>query len=982
MPSMTVFPRALRRLALVLPAALLMPQPSLAQEPAAPTPQHVTPADGTPWIYEGSDVPRDKEWIFGELPNGLRYAVRKNGVPPDQVSVRVRIDAGSLHEEDSERGYAHLLEHLLFRESKYLGPAEAIPTWQRLGATFGSDTNAETSPTHTVFKLDLPNVDEAKLAESMKLLSGMVRSPVLSDANVAAEVPIVLAEKRERGGASERAGNASREILFAGQRLANRVPIGTEETLGAATGASVSAFYKRWYRPENAVVVAAGDMDPMQLAAEIEKWFGDWEGEGPHVPAPDFGDPVAPAGADPENPVGEVGVMVEPDLPRSFTYAVMRPWRPVQDTVAYNEGLLRDALAQALINRRLESRARAGGSYLYAQVAQDDVSRSSDMTFINFAPLTGDWKAALDDIRGVIADALATPPSQEEIDRELAEFEIVFKSQVEQRRVLPGPRLADDIVNAVDIREAVAAPETVLTVFNSMKETVTPELILEHTRALFSGDVIRAAYVTPVTGEASEAQLRSALLEEVAADDNARVAAQAISFEDLPPVGEPGEIAAQGPIGVLDIEQVEFANGVKAILWANDAEPGRVAVKVRFGAGYRAIEPDEAVYANLGYAALIGSGIGELGQEELDILSTGRKFGFDFQAGDGAFTFFAQTREADLEEQLYLFAAKLAMPGWDPNPVIRAKAAGKLAYESYSANPGGILQRDLEYLASDGDPRFRTPTPEMFDQATPEGFREVWEPLLKQGPVEVLIFGEFDKAETVEALRRTFGALEPRETPPAAVLERGVEFPESGETVVRYHRGDANQAAAVVAWPTGGGVDDLRESRHLEVLASVFNNRLMEAMREHAGASYAPVVRSDWPSDVNSGGRISALAQLRPEDVPVFFAEADRIANDLAASPVGQDEYNRVVEPLRQYVSRASTGNLFWLYELEGATVDNRRIPLLRYLLADYTEVPPAELQALAQKYFGSREGWKLAVIPQGQEVATAASAGEAVTGR
>ena len=973
MPLMTHFPRAIRRLALVLPAVLLVPQPLLAQEPATPSPQHVTPAGGTPWIYEGSDVPRDEEWIFGELPNGLRYAVRKNGVPPDQVSVRVRIDAGSLHEEDSELGYAHLLEHLLFRESRYLGPAEAIPTWQRLGATFGSDTNAETSPTHTVYKLDLPNVNEAKLAESMKLLSGMVRSPVLSDANVKAEVPIVLAEKRERGGPGERAGNASREVLFSGQRLATRTPIGTEETLGAATGDSVSAFYKRWYRPENAVIVAAGDMDPLQLAAEIEKWFGDWQGEGPAVPAPDFGDPVAPAGADPENPVGEVGVVVEPDLPRSFTYAVMRPWRPVQDTVAYNEGLLRDALAQALINRRLESRARAGGSYLYAQVSQDDVSRSADMTFVSFAPLTDDWKTALDDIRGVIADALATPPSQEEIDRELAEFEIVFKSQVEQRRVLPGPRLADDIVNAVDIREAVAAPETVLTVFNSMRETITPELVLDHTRALFTGDVIRASYVTPATGEASVEAIRAALGEDIAADAEARVAAQAISFDDLPAVGEPGEVVAQAPIGVLDIEQVEFANGVKAILWANDAEPGRVAVKVRFGAGYRAIDPEDAVYANLGYAALIGSGIGELGQEELDVLATGRKFGFDFQTGDGAFSFYAQTREQDLEEQLYLFAAKLAMPGWDPNPVIRAKAAGKLAYESYGANPNGVLQRDLEYLLSDRDARFRTPTPQMFDAATPEGFRETWEPLLKQGPVEVLVFGEFDKAATVDALRRTFGALAPRDATPADVLERPVAFPEAGETVVRHHRGDANQAAAVIAWPSGAGVENLRESRRLEVLVSLFNNRLMEAMREHAGASYSPVVRSEWPSDVNSGGRIAALAQLRPEDVPVFFAEAERIAQELASAPVSEDEYNRVVEPLRQYVSRASTGNLFWLYQLEGATQDPRRIPMLRFLLADYTQTPPTELQALAQKYFGSRAGWRLAVIPQGQTLATAA---------
>ena len=245
----------------------------------------------------------------------------------------------------------------------------------------------------------------------------------------------------------------------------------------------------------------------------------------------------------------------------------------------------------------------------------------------------------------------------------------------------------------------------------------------------------------------------------------------------------------------------------------------------------------------------------------------------------------------------------------------------------------------------------------------------------------MLVFGDFDMASAVESLRKTFGALTPRTPAPTSVLDKPVAFPDGGETVVRYHRGDANQAAAVVAWPSGAGVDNLRESRHLEVLASVFNNRLMDAMREHAGASYSPVVRSSWPSDVNSGGRIAALAQLRPEDVPVFFAEAEKIARDLASAPVGEDEYNRVVEPLRQYVSRASTGNLFWLYQLEGSTVDDRRVEMLRYLLADYTRVPPADLQALAQKYFGSREGWRLAVIPEGQELVTA-SGGAPVAGR
>ena len=321
----------------------------------------------------------------------------------ESLAVRIRMDVGSLYEKDSERGYAHLIEHLTFRQSKYLADGQAIPTWQRLGATFGSDTNAETTPTSTTYKLDLPDATPTGLEESFKLLSGMITAPTLSEANVRTDVPIVLAEKRERGGAGERVQEATRQTFFAGQLLAQRSPIGTVEALERANQTSVRAFHARWYRPQNAVVIVAGDADPARLAALVTKYFSGWKVPGKLSPAPIFGDPVAPGGSDPANPVGETRVLVEPDLPRTLSYAVLRPWRKVDDSIVYNQGLMIDALAQAIINRRLETRARAGGSYLLAQVSQDDVSRSVDGTFVSVTPLTEDWQTAAKDVRGVIA---------------------------------------------------------------------------------------------------------------------------------------------------------------------------------------------------------------------------------------------------------------------------------------------------------------------------------------------------------------------------------------------------------------------------------------------------------------------------------------------------------------------------------------------------------------------------------------------------
>lgn len=968
------------RSAIVLLSLLSLGAATAAQTPGpAPGPalqanagKAVQPSATTPWLYRGSDVPQDPEWLFGELPNGLRYAVRRNGVPPGQVSIRIRMDVGSLHEKPEESGYAHLLEHLVFRQSRYLAEGQAIPTWQRLGAGFGSDTNAETTPTQTVFKLDLPNATPTALDESFKLLSGMMIAPTLSEANVRTEVPIVMAEMRERGGAGQRVADATRKTLYAGQPLADHSPIGTVKTLEAANQESVRAFHQRWYRPENAVIVVAGDADPAQFATLIRKWFADWPAPGKPTPAPSFGDPAAPAGAKGVSPVGETGILVEPDMPRGITYAVLRPWRPVDDTIVYNQGLMIDALSQAIINRRLEQRARAGGSYLIAQVNQSDVSRSVDATFVSITPIGDDWQAALKDVRTVIADAMATPPSKEEIAREVAEMNVTFESLVEQRALLPGSKVADDIVSAVDIRETVANPETVLDIFRRSIPLYTPQAVLRHTRQLFTGTVTRAIYVTPKADDGTDLALRQALTAPVAAGAKVRVSAESVSFAKLPAIGQPGT-ATPAPTGLLGIEQLDFGNGVKALIWPTADDPGRVTVKVRFGTGYRAFRAEDAAYINLGDMALVGSGVGPLGQEELDRITTGRKMGFNFKIDDADFTFTADTRGADLDDQLYLFAAKFATPRWDANPVLRAKAAARLQYEAFSTSPQGVLSRDLKFYQRGQDPRFRTPTPAEVEATTPEGFRRVWEPLLRQGPIEVQVFGDFDRAKTVAALERTFGALPQRGAPASGAGEVPPVGTPSLQPVVLTHRGDENQAAAIVSWPTGGGMAGVHESRQLQVLTDVFTNRLLAAMREKLGASYAPQVVSDWPLDVNGGGSIMAVAQLQPQVVPEFYRIADEIAADLAATPPSAEELALVIEPLRQQITRASTSTAFFMYQLEGGTEDPSRFGAIRSILSDYTQVTPAELQALAGKYLVRGKSWRLAVIPQGQTLATGA---------
>lgn len=950
------FSRIYSRLALLLPMCLLaMPGTAMAEEAKSDDP--------LPWLYKNSDVPVDKSWTFGRLDNGLRYAVKRNGVPPGQVSIRLRLDVGSLMETEQEQGFAHFMEHLTFRGSTHVPDGEAKRVWQRLGATFGSDSNAETTPTQTVYKLDLPNANRNSLDESMKILSGMVSSPGLSITAVNAERPVVLAELRERAGPQAKVQNATRKLFFAGQRLANRAPIGTPETLSAATPQMLQLFHQRWYRPEQAVIVVAGDGDPALFEELLEKHFSNWQGAGEAGRIPDFGAPQETADIS--------RIVIEPTLPRFISMVIARPWEQVEDTIAYNQQILIDLLALQLINRRLEARARAGGSYLQASVGQDDVSRSIDGTFVSIIPLGDDWEAALKDVRGVIADATTVAPSEVDIAREIAEFDAALAIGVESYQTEAARKQADDIVHAVDIRETVATPQVALDVFRAMRGLYTPERLLQSTQKQFKGVSTRALLTSPSVIADGKTRLAAALRKKVDAANDVRVVQSDIGFDSLKKIGSKGAIKSSQTIERFDIEQLELENGVRVLLFPNKAERNKVMVNARFGTGYSGLSPTQESLAWSGALALMASGVGDLGQDDLDKITTGRRIGLGFGIDNDAFEITADTRPTDLEDQLHLIAAKLAFPRWDAAPVIRSKAASLISYDSFSASPQAVLERDLEWLVRGKDPRWKTPDKEDFEQLTAKNFKRFWKPILESGPVELMLFGDFDRDEAVQSILKTFGALKQRKPLKVQPGATSPHFPkpQAGPEVL-VHKGDSERAAAMIAWPTGGGLAKVQESRKLEVLVSIFNDRLFEILRSQQGASYSPQVVNSWPVEFESGGYIGAQSQLTPDNIDRFYNVVELIAKDLRDDPVSADELKRVVEPLRQLIARASSGNSFWMSQMEGASYNPQKFIALRSLLSDYTVITPEEVQALAVKYLDDSKKWKLVVLPETQKLA------------
>lgn len=199
--------------------------------------------------------------LFGQLPNGMRYAIKHNSNPTNALSVRLRIGLGSPVEQEDERGIAHLLEHMAFRGSANYSDGDVFRIVARLGLRSGEDANAFTSQDQTVYQFDLPNNDVASLSTSLGILRDIGSNLRLDQQAIDTESGVVLSEERSRASPALDVENASQTFILEGQIAGSRDAIGTIPTLPAATREKLLDFYRANYQPQNATLVVVGAIE-------------------------------------------------------------------------------------------------------------------------------------------------------------------------------------------------------------------------------------------------------------------------------------------------------------------------------------------------------------------------------------------------------------------------------------------------------------------------------------------------------------------------------------------------------------------------------------------------------------------------------------------------------------------------------------------------------------------------------------------------
>lgn len=909
------------------------------------------------WPQAQSDLPADPDTRFGALPNGMRFAIRKQATPPGQAALRLWIGAGSLQETDAQQGLAHFLEHMAFNGSKAVPEGEMIKILERLGLAFGADTNASTGFDETSYRLDLPRTDAETVDTSLMLLREAAGNLLIDQAAVDRERGVVLSEERARDTPAYRVFKKRLEFMLKGQRLPTRYPIGDVEVLRTAPASQLSAFYNHYYRPEGAVLIAVGDFNTDEMEAKIRARFGDWKGVGEAGAKPDLGQ-IAKRGT-------EARLVVEPGAPLSIQIAWVRPPDLAPDNLSNRRDELMRQLGLAVLNRRLSAIARSEQPpFLGAVAFKTDQARSAEIVMLNVSAEPEGWRAALAATEAEQRRAVKYGVRQDELDREIEEVRAAAKTAVAGAATRRPQDLAAEILQSLSDHSVVTKPADELAMFETAVKGLKAETVSKALEKTFEGQGPLIFMASPSAVPGGE----PALLAAYEAARKADVAAPEAPREVVWPYesfGEPGKVTATREVTDLDTDMVTFANGVRLTVKPTRFRDDEVLIRVNIGGGLKDLPKDKA---SLGWAAsaVIEGGLKQIRNEDMERVLASKVFGARFSISDDAFVLSGSTRPEDLETQLQVLTAYVAEPGWRPEAFNRIKTASKTVHDQFEATDSGVLSRDLAGLLHPGDRRWAFPSRSEMSKADFAELKSMIAPHLASDPVEVVIVGDITMEDATEAVARTFGALPARkpETPTPAE-QIAVGFPAgTPEAVTLKHKGRDDQAIAFVAWPTADYWSNPQRARETAILGEVMSLRLIADLREAEGVTYSPSVNYSHSLVWTGWGYMSASVEVPPAKLDDFFRDVDKIATDLKANPVSADELARARKPRMDRIQKSQLTNQYWVNELSGAQAEPRRLDAIRQVLPGTERVTPADIQRAAQTFLDGAKAYRLVVKP------------------
>lgn len=910
-------------------------------------------------------LPMDPDVKVGKLSNGLTYYIRKNVKPEKKVELRLAVNAGSVLENDNQRGLAHFMEHMGFNGSKHFPKNELVDYLQKSGVKFGADLNAYTGFDETVYILPIPTDDSAVVEKGFTVLEDWAFNNLFDKKEVEKERGVVLEESRLSKGSFERMSRQYFPKLFNGSKYAERLPIGKDEILKTFKPETLQRFYKTWYRPNNMAVMVVGDIDPADVEKKIIAHFGKFSNP-PGSPARPSIIPIKP------RTTPEALVVTDEEATNTFVqiYNFVKPAEKMKTWGDYRKNMI-EGLISSLINQRLsELTQKENPPFLFANTGYGQFIRGYS-AFNSFAVLS---KGTLTDAINALMEETSRARQfgflQTEFDRaKVSLLNNTEKALKEKDKSESGMIVSQYVNNFLNGTPVPGIQHR----YNFIKE-VLPSITLAEINDVakkMPSTTNAFTLVQAPAGMKDQLPDNNNLLKAVVAATNKPVKAYeektvAAVLLDKDPV--PGKITAETRNEKLGTADFTLSNGTTISIKPTTLKNDEIQMDAWRWGGFHKYPVADKENATNAASIVQQMGVKDMTPVDLRKFMAGKSFSVSPYMNADEEGIEGRSSVKDFETFLQLIYLYFTQPRKDESLFHSFINNQKASLQFLSKNPQASYNDTLQKIAYNNHPwADGIPKPEDYDKVNLDRAMSIYKEVFGNAHgMHFTFVGNIDAAQAKPLLEKYIGSLpaSPKENTYTDVGMRLLK----GSTEIAIKRGKESQAMINLMFE--GETEYNRDNRlQLAALLDVLNIKIIEKLREDMSGMYGGGMNGAVMKRPYEHYSIQATVPCGPENADKLTAALLDIIKTAQEKGIEQKDLDKVKETWKKQYHVRLQSNDYWLENLSNAFINQDNPGNILDYEQKIETISTKDLQEIAKKYLTLNNMVKSVMYPESSKV-------------
>lgn len=905
-------------------------------------------------------LPLDARLTKGTLANGLTYYVLPHHKPEKRAQIWLAVNAGSVLEDDDQRGLAHFVEHMGFNGTKRFPKQQLVDFLEKSGIRFGADLNAYTSFDETVYTLQVPTDDAAIVGRAIGILRDWADGISFEPAEVEKERGVVLEEWRLGRGARMRLFDKQAPVLFHGSKYAERLTIGKPEVIKNASRDNLVRFYRDWYQPSLMAVVAVGDFNAADIEARIKSEFASLAAPTKPRPRPKLGLP--------KHEKTLVSIETDPEMPNTSVEIISKlPHRPEASARDYRRSVA-EQLFDGMLNARLdELRRQPNAPFLVAYSSASGLVRTAD-AFRQGASVKEDgvivgFGALLEEVLRVERHGF----TQTELGRQKAQLLRQFQRSVAQRDKRDGSEFAAEIVRNFFEEEAMPGREAEL----RLVERFLPEIQLAELNAL-AKSLGQGSRVIAVSGPPKMTKPTPEAMLAVHAEVSSRKIAAYVDAGPSVPLmkGPPAPGAVQKTVSIPEIGVTEWtlANGVRVIVKPTDFNNDDVRVTAFSPGGHSLVKDADYDSARFADVAVGQGGLGPFDVVQLRKLLSGKLVSLNASIGELEEGLSGRASPDDLESLFQMMHLSFVAPRRDPEAFAAWRAREVESVKNRRLSPERTFFEEMSTFSTQNHLRRRPTTPEVLAKVDLDKAFAIYKDRFADASDFTFVFvGNVDLEKLRPLVESYLGSL-PSKKRKETWRDVKVQLPRG---VKEKKLSLGSEPKSRVSLTFHGAVKWSRDTDNdLRMLGEVLRLRLRQVLREDMGGVYGVQVGGGITRRPRQEYRFSVSFGCAPDNVDKLKQAVFDEIKAVQQQGIADDYIEKVKQARRRAHEVELKDNGWWLRELERSydfADDPRLIPDVS---AMSEKVSSDRVRAAAKTYLSTKQYLLGVLVPESASAA------------